>query len=185
MKSKRVKLLLLLGAIGVGILVFLLFFGFPQKTHEKPKSGEEDFAVIELSGGKKIVVELYSDSAPKTVENFKKLVQKGFYNGLAFHRVVPGFVAQGGDPDGNGNGGPGYTIPAEFNNRPHVTGTLGMARGSDPNSAGSQFYICLSPQPDLDKKYTVFGQVVEGMEHARNIKVGDLMKRVYIKKPSS
>ena len=107
---------------------------------------------------------LFPEDAPGTVENFIKLAKKGFYDGTIFHRVIKGFMIQGGDPDGTGMGGPGYTIKAEFNKRKHVAGTVAMARTADPDSAGSQFYVCLAPASHLDEKYTVFGQVVEGME---------------------
>jgi len=136
-------------------------------------------AVIEMNDGR-IIIEFYGKDAPGTVENFMKLAKKGFYDGLTFHRVVPGFVVQGGDPKGNGSGGPGYTIKDEFNSRKHLTGTVAMARTPAPNSAGSQFYICLAPQPGLDGKYTVFGQVVEGMDLVMKIKRGDVMKKVTI-----
>lgn len=136
-------------------------------------------AVVETAKGK-IVFELYPDVAPKTVANFVKLADKGFYNGLKFHRVVPGFVIQGGDPNGDGTGGPGYTIPAEFNSKKHLTGTVAMARAQDPNSAGSQFYICLAPQPSLDGQYTIFGQVTQGLDVIQKIQVGDVMTKVYI-----
>jgi peptidyl-prolyl cis-trans isomerase B (cyclophilin B) len=109
------------------------------------------------------------------------LAQKGFYNGLKFHRVVPNFVIQGGDPKGDGTGGPGYMIKAEFNSRQHLEGTVAMARAMDPNSAGSQFYICLAAQPFLDHQYTVFGQVTEGMDVVKNIRVGDVMTKVEVK----
>lgn len=140
---------------------------------------DNERVIIETDKGK-MVLELYPDVAPKTVENFRKLISKGFYNGLTFHRVVPGFVVQGGDPDGDGTGGPGYMIPAEFNDKKHLRGTLAMARSADPDSAGSQFYICLAPQPRLDGQYTVFGQVVEGVETIDSITVGDKMNRVYL-----
>ncbi len=123
---------------------------------------------------------LYPDSAPNTVLNFVTLARKGFYNGLTFHRVVPGFVIQGGDPKGDGTGGPGYCIPAEFNNRHHSFGTLAMARAQDPNSAGSQFYICLVDCPQLDGKYTVFGKVTKGMTTALQIEKGDKIKEIII-----
>lgn len=137
---------------------------------------------ITMAKGGTIVMELYPDVAPKTVESFLTLTNKGFYNGLTFHRVVPGFVVQGGDPKGDGTGGPGYTLKAEFSNRKHLDGTVAMARAQHPDSAGSQFYICLGPQPFLDGKYTVFGQVSEGMEVVRQIKVGDVMKTVEVVK---
>jgi len=103
-----------------------------------------------------------------------------FYDDLIFHRVESRFVAQGGDPLGNGTGGPGYTIDAEFNDIKHITGTVAMARGTDHNTAGSQFYICLAPLPPLDKKYTVFGQVIQGMDIVKKIAIGDTMKTVEI-----
>jgi cyclophilin family peptidyl-prolyl cis-trans isomerase len=135
---------------------------------------------IELENGGTIKIEFYPDVAPNTVANFEKLANSGFYNGLTFHRVVPGFVAQGGDPAGNGTGGPGYKIKAEFNNRKHLTGTLAMARSQHPDSAGSQFYICLEPQPGLDRQYTVFGQVTEGMDLVQKIRIGDKMTTVKV-----
>ncbi|MCP4568277.1 MAG: peptidylprolyl isomerase, partial [FCB group bacterium] len=107
--------------------------------------------------------------APNHVQNFLELVDQGFYNGLTFHRVVPGFIIQGGDPEGDGTGHAGYLIPAEFSNLKHMPGTLSMARGTDPNSASCQFFICLGQLPDLDDKYTIFGQVVEGMKVANEI----------------
>jgi peptidyl-prolyl cis-trans isomerase B (cyclophilin B) len=113
----------------------------------------------------------YYDSAPHTVANFLDLAAGGFYDGLTFHRVAPGFVIQGGDPLGNGSGGPGYSVGAEFNNRPHQEGVLSMARASDPNSAGSQFFICLdyTNTQQLDHQYTAFGKVVAGMEAVKKI----------------
>ena len=137
-------------------------------------------AVITLERGGEIRMEFFPEDAPKTVENFVGLAKKGFYNGLAFHRVVPGFVVQGGDPKGNGTGGPGYTIKAEFNNQKHVRGSVAMARSQHPDSAGSQFYICYGPHPHLDGQYTVFGRVTAGMEHVDKIKQGDRMTTVAI-----
>jgi len=130
----------------------------------------DEVAVIDTRFGK-IVLEFFPDVAPNHVASFKKLARSGFYDGCTFHRVIPGFMIQGGDPnskDGDrsndGMGGPGYTINAEFNNRKHLRGTLSMARTSDPNSAGSQFFICVADQPRLDGQYTVFGQVIKGMD---------------------
>jgi len=119
-----------------------------------------------------IEVELYSDSAPKTVENFKDLTKKGFYDGLIFHRIVPGFVIQGGDPYTRnttnrsrwGTGGPGLNIKAEFNKNTHTRGVLSMARSQDPDSAGSQFFIVLKDSNFLDGQYTIFGKVTSGMD---------------------
>jgi len=137
-------------------------------------------AVITLESGGEITIEFFPGDAPKTVENFVTLAKQGFYNGLAFHRVVPGFVVQGGDPKGNGTGGPGYTIKAEFNSRRHVRGSVAMARSQHPDSAGSQFYITYGAQPHLDGSYTVFGQVTSGMEHVDRIKQGDRMRTVTV-----
>ena len=136
--------------------------------------------VITLEKGGEIRLEFYAEDAPKTVENFVTLAKKGFYNGLNFHRVVPDFVVQGGCPKGNGTGGPGYQIKAEFNKQKHVRGSLAMARSQDPDSAGSQFYICYGSTPHLDGRYTVFGRVVSGMEHVDRIKQGDKMTAVTI-----
>lgn len=127
-----------------------------------------------------MTLSLDAAAAPITVNNFVFLARNGFYDGLKFHRVEPGFVIQGGDPDGNGEGGPGYTIPDEKSNLVHGDGALAMAKTSAPNSAGSQFYITLGPQPSLDADYTVFGQVTAGKEVARQIVVGDLITKVTI-----
>jgi len=137
-------------------------------------------AVITLERGGEIRMEFFPEDAPKTVENFVGLAKKGFYNGLAFHRVVPDFVVQGGDPKGDGTGGPGYQIKAEFNKQKHVRGTLAMARSQHPDSAGSQFYITFGATPHLDNNYTVFGRVTAGMEHVDKIKQGDRMTTVAI-----
>ncbi len=136
--------------------------------------------VITLEKGGEIRLEFFPEDAPKTVENFVTLAKKGFYNGLNFHRVVPDFVVQGGCPKGNGTGGPGYNVKAEFNKQKHVRGTLAMARSQDPDSAGSQFYICYGNTPHLDGQYTVFGKVVSGMELVDRIKQGDKMTSVTI-----
>lgn len=125
---------------------------------------------IEMENGKQIKLELYPDIAPATVENFTKLVKEGFYDGLIFHRVIPGFMIQGGCPEGTGMGGPGYTIKGEFssngvtNNLKHARGMISMARAMDPDSAGSQFFIMHQDAPHLDGQYAAFGKVVEGME---------------------
>jgi peptidyl-prolyl cis-trans isomerase B (cyclophilin B) len=131
-----------------------------------------------------IMFELFEDDAPKTCANFIKLAEDGFYDGLTFHRVVPGFVVQGGDPQGDGTGGPGYTLEAEIK-RNHLRGSVAMARLGDAvnperRSSGSQFYICLEPQPNLNDKYTVFGKVFEGMGVVDQIEIGDVMNEVYI-----
>jgi peptidyl-prolyl cis-trans isomerase B (cyclophilin B) len=141
-------------------------------------------AVIAMEKGGEIRIELFPEDAPKTVESFVTLSKKGFYNGLTFHRVIQGFMAQGGDPKGDGTGGPGFSLKAEFNKRKHVRGTVAMARAAHPDSAGSQFYICFAPAPHLDGQYTVFGQVVKGMEVVDQIKIGDKMKTVSIEEPT-
>jgi peptidyl-prolyl cis-trans isomerase B (cyclophilin B) len=130
----------------------------------------KDVAIIETKFGR-IVFEFFPEVAPKHCEAFKKLADSGFYDGTTFHRVIPGFMIQGGDPNSkdddrrnDGTGNPGYTLPAEFNDKPHLRGTVSMARTNDPNSAGCQFFICVAPTPHLDRQYTVFGQVTEGLE---------------------
>ena len=127
-----------------------------------------------------ILFTFFPDDAPAHVAAFMKLAEAGFYDGLRFHRVEPGFVVQGGDPRGDGTGGPGYTLKAEFNGRPHVRGTVAMARSSQPDSAGSQFYICLDDARFLDRQYTVFGQMTDGFEALDAIRRGDAMKSVTI-----
>ncbi|MGA7761438.1 MAG: peptidylprolyl isomerase [Candidatus Binataceae bacterium] len=141
------------------------------------------YAILDTDRGV-IVIEFYPAVAPKTVENFETLTKKGFYNGLTFHRVVPGFVVQGGDPKGDGSGGPGYDLPAEISPaEKHLRGSVATARlgdsvNPDRKSSGSQFYICLEPQPGLDGQYTLFGGVIEGMAVVDKIQVGDHMKKV-------
>lgn len=122
----------------------------------------------------------FPKDAPATVKRIAELINQGFYNGLKFHRVVEGFVIQGGDPQGNGTGGSGQRIKAEFNKRRHQEGTVAMARAADPDSADSQFYIAFGPAPHLDGQYSVFGQVVEGLDVIRKIRVGDEMLKVII-----
>jgi len=127
-----------------------------------------------------MVFSFYADDAPQHCAAFIKLADAGFYDGLAFHRVEPGFVIQGGDPKGDGTGGPGYNLKAEFSDRPHIRGTVAMARAASPDSAGSQFYICLGDARFLDKQYTVFGQLTEGLETLDQIRRGDVMTNVGI-----
>lgn len=152
-------------------------------------------ATIKTSKGT-IKLAFYPADAPNTVASFIELAGSGFYNGLKFHRVIPGFVAQGGDPltrnltveqiragvGGAGTGGPGWTQKAEFNSRKHETGAVAMARARDVDSAGSQFYICLAPQPSLDGQYTVFGQVTEGMDVVQAIEAGDTIESITIER---
>ena len=140
----------------------------------------KQIGVITLEKGGEIRLEFYPEDAPKTIENFVTLAKKGFYNGLNFHRVVPDFVVQGGCPKGDGTGGPGYQVKAEFNKQKHVRGSVAMARSQHPDSAGSQFYITYGATPHLDNNYTVFGKVVSGMEEVDRIKQGDRMTSVVI-----
>ncbi|MFB9325287.1 peptidylprolyl isomerase [Paenibacillus aurantiacus] len=136
-------------------------------------------AKITMADGAEVVLDLFDQDAPNTVANFEKLANSGFYNGLTFHRVIPGFVAQGGCPDGMGTGGPGYTINCEINPNKHERGTLAMAHAGR-NTGGSQFYICYQPQPHLDGGHTVFGKVAKGMEHVDTFKNGVKMEKVEI-----
>ena len=163
-----------------------------DKSWNKLTEGDMErmIAVIETNMGM-IKLKFYPDVAPNHCRNFIRLAKDGFYDNLIFHRVIKGFMIQGGCPQGTGMGGPDWNVDAEFSQRKHLKGTLSMARSADPNSAGSQFFICLEPQPGLDGKYTVFGQVIEGQDVVD--KIGDLptdprdrpqqeakMERVYI-----
>lgn len=137
-------------------------------------------AIIKTNKGT-FTIKFYSDAAPITVKNFIRLSKLGFYDGLTFHRYVKNFVIQGGDPLGNGTGDAGYTIPLEVSKkRKHKEGAVGMARAADPNSGSCQFYITLSPQPHLDGQYTVFGEVVEGMDVVKSLRAGDKIERIDI-----
>jgi peptidyl-prolyl cis-trans isomerase B (cyclophilin B) len=138
-------------------------------------------ATITFENGEKIIIDLFEEAAPKTVENFETLANKGFYDGVIFHRVIPGFVAQGGDPTGTGMGGPGYTIKCETEGNPHkhVAGALSMAHAGK-DTGGSQFFLVHEPQPHLDGVHTVFGQVSEGMDVVLRIKQGDVMETVVV-----
>lgn len=157
-------------------------FDLPKAPSQLPRT-----ATIETSKGQ-IVIEFERDDAPITVRNFQYLAEKGFYSGLTFHRYIPGFVIQGGDPNGNGEGGPGYTIPPEHSSAlHHRRGSLGMARRDDKvnperRSNGSQFYICLADAPHLDGLYTVFAHVVSGIENAEKLRAGDKILSVKISK---
>jgi peptidylprolyl isomerase len=133
----------------------------------------ENTLYMDLEDGR-VVIELRPDLAPKHVARIKELVREGFYDGIVFHRVIPGFMAQTGDPTGTGRGGSDKPdLPAEFSNEPFARGTLGMARTSDPNSANSQFFINFAPTPHLNGQYTVWGQVVEGMDYIDQIAKGE------------
>ncbi len=163
------------------ILIALVAFTLGCTQNSQPAQSEKNrIATIETSKGI-IKFELFEKEAPITTKNFIDLAQSGFYNGLTFHRVEPGFVIQGGDPNGDGTGGSGKTIPLEIApSLTHKKGAVGMARSSDPNSASSQFYICLVDAKFLDGQYAVFGQVIEGQDVAEKIVVGDKMLKVTI-----
>jgi peptidyl-prolyl cis-trans isomerase B (cyclophilin B) len=154
--------------LALGLCVALTSFAAAAES-DKATAGE--VAVMKTSEGE-MVIEFWSDVAPKTVENFKKLAREGFYDGTIFHRIMKGFMIQGGDPNTKdpakeatyGTGGPGYTIKAEFNDRKHVRGVLSMARSALPDSAGSQFFICHGEARSLDRQYTAFGKLIRGDE---------------------
>jgi cyclophilin family peptidyl-prolyl cis-trans isomerase len=133
-------------------------------------------ATMTLEKGGVVKFRFYSNDAPNTVKRITQLISEGFYNEIKFHRVVPGFVVQAGDPTGTGAGGSGTKLKAEFNARKHVPGILSMARTADPNSADSQFFVMLGTHPHLDRQYTVFGIAVEGFEHIEAIQQGDKIK---------
>ena len=168
------------------ILVLLTVLLVPLAADAQTKSPT---AVITLAKGGDITLELFPADAPKTVESFVRLARQGFYDGTTFHRVVPGFVAQAGDPQSKtlpagdpriGTGGPGYQLKAEFNKNKHDRGVVAMARSRDPDSAGSQFYITLAPTPHLDGQYTVFGRVTNGMNVVDGIRPNDRIKTIKI-----
>lgn len=180
----------------VGLVLFALLAAFvlPRFLHDslaKPlttpifnhkeagMTAEKPVVTIETDKGA-ITLELYRDQAPKTVDHITGLIRKGFYNGLTFHRVVPGFVIQGGDPKGDGTGGSGQTIPFEQNKLKHDKGVLAMARSQDRNSADSQLYITLEAQHSLDGDYVVFGRVLSGMDVVERIVQGDKMNKITV-----
>lgn len=150
----------------------LLITGNFFMTTDSAAADPENTLLMDLKDGQ-VVIEMRPDLAPKHVARIKELVREGFYDGLTFHRVIPGFMAQGGDPRGNGTGGSGTNIPAEFSDEPHERGTLSMARSRNPDSADSQFFIVFAKAPHLDGQYTVWGQVTEGMKYVSMIKRGD------------
>ncbi len=153
------------------------------KTYSEPPpmlidTNKRYTAIIETERGN-LVLELFASDVPVTVNNFVFLARDGFYDGSTFHRVIPGFMAQGGDPTGTGRGNPGYRFDDEFSQHTHVAGALSMAN-SGANTNGSQFFITYTPQPSLDGKHSVFGQLIEGMDVLERIKPGDIIKRIII-----
>ena len=176
----RRKINLVLGLVSVLVMTSLVLVGCSKddgntkdgkQTEQAEYTNENNPVVtIEMENGEKIEAELYPGLAPNTVNNFISLIEKGYYDGLNFHRVIPGFMVQGGDPTGDGSGGPGYGIKGEFksndveNNLVHNRGILSMARTGEPDSAGSQFFIMTKDSPHLDGEYASFGKVIEGMD---------------------
>src|SRR5213076_3065205 len=181
------------------LLTSAVFAAGEKKEEKSPMNSCNEVAVIKTSEGD-MVVQFWNDAAANTVENFKKLARQGFYDGTIFHRIVKGFMIQGGDPNSKdpakensyGQGGPGYNIKAEFNDHSHDRGVVSMARGSDPDSAGSQFFICLAPVHRLDHQYTTFGKLIKGDDVLQKIgntpvsfsggEMSKPLKRVEIKK---
>jgi len=167
-----------LSILAVALLLSSALFAAEENKENPPMNASNEVAVIKTSEGD-MVVQFWNDAAPNTIENFKKLARSGFYDGTIFHRIVKGFMIQGGDPNSKdpgkessyGEGGPGYKIKAEFNDRSHERGVISMARSSDPDSAGSQFFICLGSAPRLDHQYTTFGKLIEGDDVLE--KIGD------------
>src|SRR5438045_6028575 len=166
-------------SIVLAVLLSSADFAAEQSNKEKtPTNSSNEVAVIKTSEGD-MMVQFWTDAAPNTVENFKKLARQGFYDGTIFHRIVKGFMIQGGDPNSKdpakensyGEGGPGYNSKAEFNDHGHDRGVISMARGPDPDSAGSQFFICLAPVHRLDHQYTTFGKLIKGDDVLE--KIGD------------
>ncbi|MDB5406823.1 MAG: putative peptidyl-prolyl cis-trans isomerase family protein [Rhodospirillales bacterium] len=144
----------------------------------------EDRLYLDVPAGR-VVIELRPDLAPAHVARIKELAREGFYDGIVFHRVIEGFMAQTGDPRGDGTGGSGQNLDAEFSREKHLRGTCSMARAASPNSADSQFFICFAPASFLDGQYTVWGQVVSGMEHIDAIKKGDQARNGSVSKPDA
>jgi peptidylprolyl isomerase len=176
--------------------LFLLFFFFicgvffvtnAQSAKAETPAGQNQeadttFAYMQLKDGV-VKIRLRPDLAPRHVARIKELIAKGFYDGLTFHRVIDGFMAQTGDPKGDGTGGSGQNLAAEFSSAPHLRGTVSMARAMNPDSADSQFFIVLAPAPHLDGQYTVWGEVVEGMNFVDTIKKGDPMNNGTVTQP--
>lgn len=172
-KNNTRKIVGLVGAILVIVAaVAIIIFGVSGGKEDKKMAVEENVKVlVEMENGESFTLELYPEYAPQTVQNFVDLVTDGFYDGVGFHRVVDGFMAQGGDPEGTGMGGSGVTIPGEFaangfaqNTLSHTRGVISMARSQDPDSASSQFFICYDDASFLDGQYAAFGKVIDGME---------------------
>ncbi|WP_449232345.1 peptidylprolyl isomerase [Azospirillum doebereinerae] len=164
------------------VLLAALFATFLISQGEAKALDPENTLYLDLKDGR-VVIEMRPDLAPNHVARIKELTRQGFYNGVVFHRVIDGFMAQTGDPTGTGSGGSGKKLKAEFSATPHIRGTLSMARTPDPDSADSQFFICFAPSSFLDRQYTVWGRVVEGMEFVDQIKKGSQSANGSVKDP--
>ena len=154
------------------IFIIIFVFIISNSGGFMESEANDSILLLELKSGV-VTIEMKPDLAPNHVKRIKELVEEKFYDGLKFHRVIDGFMAQTGDPLGNGTGGSGQNIDAEFNSAKHLRGTVSMARAQSPDSADSQFFICFKEAPFLDGKYTIWGQVIDGMEHVDNIKKGE------------
>jgi peptidylprolyl isomerase len=156
----------------MAVLALFLTFTTENAMAQNTNLDPENTLIMQLKDGN-VTIKLRPDLAPGHVARIKELARQGFYDGTVFHRVIDGFMAQGGDPTGTGTGGSGKNLPAEFSSAKHVRGTVSMARAANPNSADSQFFICFEPAPFLDGQYTIWGEVVDGMQFVDNIKKGD------------
>lgn len=170
---------LALTLLGVGFAMTI-----PSAEAAAPAQDLENTLYLDVPDGR-VVIALRPDLAPRHVARIKELTRQGFYNGLKFHRVIPGFMAQTGDPLGNGTGGSGQKLRAEFNSGKHVRGTVSMARANDPDSADSQFFICYASVPQLDGQYTVWGEVISGMEHVDKINAGTMANNGAVENPTT
>ena len=164
------------------LIILAVFLGVFAMAGDVTAAEPENTLVMDLKDGP-VIIELRPDLAPNHVARIKELVRQGFYDGIVFHRVIDGFMAQGGDPTGTGTGGSGKKLKAEFSDRPHVRGALSMARSSHPDSADSQFFIVLKRSKFLDGQYTVWGQVTKGMDNVDKIKKGDEARNGTVKDP--
>ena len=164
------------------IIILAVFLGALAMGDDATAADPDNTLVMDLKDGP-VIIDLRPDLAPRHVARIKELVRQGFYDGLGFHRVIDGFMAQGGDPTGTGTGGSGKNLKAEFSDQPHVRGALSMARSSHPDSADSQFFIVLKRSKWLDGKYTVWGQVTKGMDNVDKIKKGDESGNGAVKDP--
>ena len=163
----------------LGLLAALL----PLSVSAAPALNPENTLYLDLPSGR-VVIQMLPNLAPRHVSRIKELTRKGFYDGLSFHRVIPGFMAQTGDPLGDGSGGSGQQLKSEFSREQHIRGTVSMARASDPNSADSQFFICFALSPFLDGQYTVWGRVISGMEFVDKIKAGSQYNNGVVSNPT-